>query len=87
MYRVLYSDKSKKVLKRLDKQTAGLILDYMDKVAEMEEPRHRGKALAANLKGFWRYRVGNYRIICEIKDKDLLIIAVNIGHRSDIYRN
>ena len=51
-----------------------------------EDPRSRGKGLTGNLAGFWRYRVGNYRIIASIEDDELLILAINIDHRSRIYR-
>ena len=52
----------------------------------LEDPRSRGNALVENLKGFWRYRVGDYRVICNINDESLLITAVKIGHRRDVYR-
>ncbi|MCL2079869.1 MAG: type II toxin-antitoxin system RelE/ParE family toxin [Oscillospiraceae bacterium] len=55
-------------------------------INETENPRKHGKALSENLKGFWCYEVGNYRIICEIKDRKLVIVAVHIGHRREVYR-
>ena len=59
----------------------------MDQIGDLEEPRARGKALSANLKGFWRYRVGDIRIICEIVDMELVIAVIDIGHRRSIYDN
>jgi mRNA interferase RelE/StbE len=71
----------------LDKQTAQRILDYMDeRIAPLEDPRSTGKALTGPLGEFWRYRVGDYRIICDIQDGALLVLVVRIGKRSDIYR-
>ncbi|MFR6141843.1 MAG: type II toxin-antitoxin system RelE family toxin [Finegoldia sp.] len=83
--RVIYSEKSLKSLKKLDKQVQKMIINYMDKISQLDEPRVRGKALSANLKGFWRYRVSNYRIICEINDNKLIICVVDVDHRRKVY--
>jgi mRNA interferase RelE/StbE len=53
---------------------------------ETEDPRQRGKALAANLAGLWRYRVGDYRVICLIEDEQLVVLVVGVSHRSEAYR-
>ena len=66
--RVIYSEKSLKSLKKLDKPIQKMIIHYMEKVGQLEEPRARGKAVSANLRGFWRYRVSNYRIICKTQN-------------------
>lgn len=58
----------------------------MEKVGQLEDPRAIGKALSANLRGFWRYRVSNYRIICEIDDDKLIICVVEVNHRKNIYK-
>lgn len=50
-----------------------------------EDPRAHGKGLTANRSGKWRYRVGDYRILCEIKDSELVVLAIEIGHRRDVY--
>ena len=84
--RVIYSEKSLKSLKKLDKPIQKMIIHYMEKVGQLEEPRARGKALSANLRGFWRYRVSNYRIICEIDDDKLIICVVEVDHRKNIYK-
>ena len=57
-----------------------LILDTLDEVSTLEDPRTRRKALTSTWGGFWRYRVGNYRIICEIHDSELRILAVKVAH-------
>ena len=52
----------------------------------MEDPRSTGKALAGNLAGLWRYRVGDYRIVCDIEDEVLLILVIDVAHRSKVYK-
>lgn len=83
--KVIYSEMAIKSLKKLDKPVQRMIISYMDKVAMLAEPRARGKALSANLRGFWRYRVGDYRILCEIVDEKLIICVVDVDHRKNIY--
>lgn len=75
-----------KQLRKLDKPTARRIIEYLREISSGEDPRLRGKGLTGNLAGLWRYRVGNYRIIVSIEDDELLILAINIDHRSRIYR-
>ena len=72
-------------LKKLDPQVARRLRHALRAVASLENPRNRGKPLTGPLKGHWRYRVGDYRIICDIQDDKLVIIAVDLGHRSEIY--
>lgn len=84
--RVKYSETALKSLKKLDKHTQKLIITYMDNIEKLEEPRARGKALSANLKGFWRYRISDYRIICEIIDDELIICIIDVDHRKQIYK-
>lgn len=75
-----------KQLKKLDKKCQTLILDYLeDEVAPLENPRNRGKALMGDKKGLWRYRIGDYRAICKIEDELMVIVAVTVGHRKDVY--
>jgi mRNA interferase RelE/StbE len=82
-----YADTARTQLRKLDKQTARHILDYMDeRVAGLENPRSVGKALTGPLGGLWRYRVGDYRVICDIQDGALRILVVQAGNRCDIYR-
>jgi mRNA interferase RelE/StbE len=82
-----YSDTARRQLRKLDKQSARRILDYVDqRIAPVEDVRSLGKALRGPLGEFWRYRVGEYRIICEGLDNQLRILVVRIGARKDIYR-
>ena len=85
-YHVIYSKDAQKDIKKLDKAMRNRIKSYILKNLEgCENPRFRGKPLKGNLKGNWRYRVGNYRIIAEIHDDKILINIVEVGHRGDIY--
>jgi len=84
---IKYTDTARTLLKKIDKQAARRIVDFMDeRVAVMENPRSSGKALTGQLGGLWRYRLGDYRIICDIQDEDLYVLVVKIGNRRDVYR-
>ena len=75
-----------KELLKLGKQAQSEIINYLDeRVAGNGDPRRFGKGLRADLAGLWRYRVGDYRILCQIRDGELLILVVAVGHRRDIY--
>lgn len=82
-----YANTAKTQLRKLDKQTARHILDYMDeRVANLENPRSAGKALTGPLGGLWRYRVGDCRVICDIQDGALRVLVVQVGNRREVYR-
>ena len=82
-----YTGTARKQLLKLDKQTARRIVDFMDaRVAPVDDPRSIGKALSGPLGGFWRYRVGDCRVICDIQDDALRVLVVDIGHRREVYR-
>lgn len=82
---VILTPDAKKDLKKLDKSIQKKVSAYLDEVAEIKNPRSRGKALIGNLMGMWRYRVGDYRILCKIKDEELIILVLEVGHRKNIY--
>ena len=70
----------------MDKQNAKRILDFLEqRIAILEDPRTSGKPLKGDLGIFWRYRVGDYRVLCEIQDGKLVILTALIGHRKEIY--
>lgn len=76
----------KKQFKKLDRYTQQIIKNWITKnIIECENPRDKGKPLVGNYKGQWRYRIGDYRLICQIKDDELIILALSVGHRKDIY--
>lgn len=73
--------------KKLDKTVQKFISVWMkNNLVDCDNPRNHGKALKGSLKGFWRYRIGNYRIICDIQDEKLVILALSVGHRKEIYK-
>ena len=87
-FEVKTTDSFDKEFRKLDKYTQHIIKSWIEKNLEgCDNPRSLGRSLTANLKGLWRYRIGAYRLICEIVDNELVIIALTIGHRKDIYRN
>jgi mRNA interferase RelE/StbE len=73
-------------LRKLDRQAQKEIIAYLDKrTATKEDPRRFGKPLRAELAGLWRYRVRDYRLLCQLKDDVLLILVVSVGHRKNVY--
>jgi mRNA interferase RelE/StbE len=81
------SEKAVQDLRKLDRQVARRIRGELAEVAGLEDPRSRGKALVGNLAGLWRYRVGDYRVICDIEDEILVVlVVVGVAHRSEAYR-
>lgn len=75
-----------KTIKKMDKYVALFLLKEMQKTLNnIENPRYTGKDLTGNKKGLWRYRIGNYRIICDIDDTNLIILALEVGHIKSIY--
>ena len=82
-----YADTAKGQLRKLDKQTARRIVDYMDeRIAGQGNPRNTGKALTGPRGGRWRYRGGDCRVICDIQDGALRVLVVQIGNRREVYR-
>jgi mRNA interferase RelE/StbE len=83
-----YAESASKKLKKLDKQIALRILDYMDqRVATLKDPRSLSKNLVGPKMGeYWRYRVGDIRIICDIADKQMCVLVLEIGTRREDYR-
>lgn len=86
-YRLLISDDVKKKLSKMDKYLALMLAKDMRKKLDcLENPRRIGKALVGDHKGLWHYRIGAYRVICQIRDDELVVLVIDIGHRSDIYK-
>lgn len=82
-----YTPMAVKQLRKLDIQTRKFIYAWIDKNLQgCENPRQYGRGLTSNKSGQWRYRIGNYRIIAEIKDKEIIILVLSVGKRSEIYR-
>ena len=84
---VEYTATARTQLRKLDKQMARRIVDYMnERVAVLEDPRIMGKALTGALGELWRYRVGDCRVICDIQDDALRVLVVRVGSRDKVYR-
>ena len=85
-YKLVYSEKAQKQLNRLDYSIKSKILKYIDQnLFNTDNPKKFGKALRYNLKGFWRYKVENYRIIAKIEEDKLVILIVQVNKRDKIY--
>ena len=85
-YDVEYSKTAVNTIKKMDSSTSKLIKTWIEKnLINTENPRIKGKALTVDLKGLWRYRVEDYRILAEIQDDKIVILILDIGHRSKIY--
>lgn len=85
-YRIETSKGFRKSLSKLSHDTAQRVLKAIKELDGIEDPRSQGKALTGRLRGLWRYRVGDYRIICSIQDDELIILALNVKHRKEAYR-
>ena len=86
IYRVEFTQKALKELKKIDRHTAALSLGWIRKNLEgCENPRLHGKGLTANRSGEWRYRVGDYRLLAKIDDNKITILIVSVGHRRNVY--
>ena len=83
-----YTESALRQLKKLDKSIALRVLDYMDeRVAPLDDPRTLGKSLVGpKLGAYWRYRVGDIRVICSIQDGEMCVLVIELGNRREIYR-
>ena len=82
-YKIVPTPKFAKNFKKLEPFVRKQIKSYLNRVTD--NPRAKGKALVANRTGQWRYRIGAYRVIVNIQDNELIILALEVGHRRDIY--
>jgi mRNA interferase RelE/StbE len=85
MWNIKYHPQSLKSLKKLDQTSQERIFNYLNKIADTADVKAFGKVLSNKLKGFWRYKIGDYRVICEIKQDELVIVIIDIG-RKNIYK-
>ncbi len=86
MYKVKFTDKALKTLQKMDKQIAKMIIAWIEKhLEDCHDPRLQGKGLSHNKKNIWRYRVGNYRLLANIQEDELIILVIDVGHRKEIY--
>lgn len=86
-FQVELTDRAKKDLKKMDPQMRKILLSWVLKhLQDTEDPRKQGKPLTGQFSGMWRYRVGNYRILAEIQDENIVILLLHIEHRSRVYK-
>ena len=87
-YSIELSERFKREFRKLDKYTQKMIRAWINKnLLDCTDPRQHGKGLTVNKSGQWRYRIGDYRLICEINDNGLIILALTVGHRQEVYAN
>ena len=87
MYEVIFTDSALKELQKLDKPVVRVIKNWVVKnLVDCVDPRMHGKPLKGNLKGIWRYRVGDYRLFADIQDDKLVIFLFEVAHRKEIYK-
>jgi len=86
-WRVEFDVRAAKELKKLGSVARREITEFFNqRIATELDPRRFGKSLSGNLAGLWRYRIGDYRVICVIQDEKLIVLALKVGHRREIYR-
>lgn len=86
MYTIETTARFDKEFKKLDRYTQRMIKSWIIKNLDgCSDPRLHGKGLTTNKSGQWRYRIGDYRLICEIRDSELIILALSVGHRREVY--
>lgn len=87
-WNIEWDDRARKELRKLDTSVQKEILSYLRiRIAGSDNPRLFGQSLTGNKSGLWRYRVGNYRIICRIEDDALVVFVIGVGHRKEVYEN
>lgn len=80
------SERALKQLKKLDKSAAAQIIRYLDeRIPGAEDPRQWGKQLKGELNNVWRYRSGDYRILCQLQDQVFIVLVLELGHRKNVY--
>jgi mRNA interferase RelE/StbE len=84
---LLTSSDFDKSMRKLDRPVAARVKEYLENVCELDDPRSRGKALTGNLVGYWRYRICSYRVLVTVLDEVLVVVAIDVAHRSDVYDN
>lgn len=85
-YRLVFTPEIQKQLRKMDNYQAALIVRWLyQHIDGIDDPRKFGKGLTASRSGQWRYRIGKYRVLVEIEDRQMVVIAIQVGHRRNIY--
>ena len=86
-YRLLYAKRAERQLAKLDPGVARIIVSWLNKnIDGAANPRVHGKGLSSDRAGVWLYRIGDYRVLCDIQDDELVVLAIEVAHRSAAYR-
>jgi len=86
-WRIEITRTASRQITKLDRQAQKAILKFLrERLAPAENPRQWGTALQGDKPGLWRYRVGDYRLICDIQDETVMVLVLELGHRKDVYR-
>ena len=86
-WRVEITRTAERQIAKLDRKGQVSIIHYLkEHLEQSEDPRQQGKALRGEKKGLWRYRVGDYRVICHIRDESKTVVVLTLGHRKEVYR-
>lgn len=86
-FELRFSATATKQLRNLDRSTASRIVDYLEAVAVLDAPFARGKGLTGEFRGVWRYRIGDYRVLCDVDRHHLVILTLEVSHRSKSYQS
>lgn len=86
VWKIELSSGAEKALGKLGAAEAKRIAQGLRAIAELDDPRQRGKAMVGNYAGYWRYRLGDYRVIARIEDGRMIIVVIAVGHRREVYR-
>jgi mRNA interferase RelE/StbE len=86
IWRIAFDPDAARELRKLGHAPRSTIQKYLrERIATAEDPRRFGHALIGDLKGLWRYRIGDYRVVADIRDDEILVMIVAVGHRRNIY--
>jgi mRNA interferase RelE/StbE len=86
-WKVEFDNRARKELRKLDEESQKRILNWLrSNIATKRDPKRLGQPLKGRLKGMWRYKVGEYRLMCQIQSKKILVLILRIGHRRDVYQ-
>jgi mRNA interferase RelE/StbE len=86
-WKIEFAASAEKELTKLDKPVIRRILNFLyERLAKAEKPRSLGQALKGPLRDYWKYRVGDYRVICDIQDQEIMILVIRVRHRSKVYQ-
>ena len=87
IWTVEISDVAERQLRKLDRPIQKRIIDWIDdRIEGCKDPRHFGEPLKGDRAGFWRYRIGEYRVLCDIQNEKVVVLVLTVGHRRQVYR-